>query len=418
MLQKIKQFFSRDRKSNVVQSGQTVFLDSFTQNLIYSNEYRTLAKNGYMQNVIAYHCIDKIATSAQNIPVELLINGEPVDQTTRDRLASSLLKNLKQPNTDVNGKQFIHNILAYRMIGGEYYVWTEKSNTGVLLDSQYLRPDRITKNTNGNERITSFMYTRGSETKVFKRDDDLNFDIMYHFCFNPLNDIEGLSPLSAGGMSLNQYNSANTWNKGLFDNGSKLSGVLTLNPDTGDSFSAIDEDDVTSVADDLNRKFKSRLGGVAVVNAPGTFTPMALNPTEMDFLNGQKMKALEICNALNYPPYLLGIEGATFNNQREAKESLYEEAVIPILNEFYEEYSMYHTRLFDTNIEYRLDLSNVTALAEKRERQSQSARDNYQSGLITLNEARASIGKEAVDFGDEIFSTTLPTVFNDEGNMN
>ena len=396
-------------------TSSSVFLDSFTQNLLYSHDYTVLAKRGYMENVIAFHCINQIATSAQNIPVDLCINGKEVELNTNDRLAKSLLLNLKSPNTEQTGKQLTHEVLSHRLIQGEYFVYTEKTSTNTVLDTESLRPDRISKITAGNDKIVEFIYSNGSQAKTFQRNEDNYFDLLFFKTFNPMSDINGLSPISAGGMSLEQYNNANTWNKGLFDNGSKLSGIFSFD-DSGDGFEALEEQDVIDFADDLNKKFRSRQGGIAVLNAKGKLETMALNPTEMDFIEGQKAKAIEICNALNYPPYLLGIEGATFNNQKEAKESLYEEAVLPILQEYYELLSVYHTRLFDQNIEYKLDLKGVSALAEKRERMRESARKDYQGGIIFLNEARRESGRDDVEMGDDIWYGDMRQNDNDFNN--
>jgi len=406
MFKYIRNIFSSSKNKKSITNGNgmndLVFLDQFTENIIYSNNYRTLAKKGYAQNVIAYHCINRIATSAQNIPVELYIDGKLQEIGMGDRLTKSLLFNMTQPNADQSGKQLLHEVISHRLIQGEFYVHTDTTSSGVIMDTEGYRPDRIQKNTSGSDKIISMQYNNGSIQKTFERNEDGYFDLLFFKTFNPLSDIDGLSPISAGGMSLEQYNNANEWNKGMFDNGSKLSGILTLDSD-GDDFEAMTPEEVKALADDINKKFRSHQGGIAVMNAKGRLDTISLSPQDMDFIEGQKSKAIEICNALNYPPYLLGIAGATFNNQKEAKESLYEEAVLPIINEYYEMLSSYHTRLFDKQIQYKVNLNEISALAEKRERTLESARKHYQSKIMTLAEARSASGLEVIEFGGDIF---------------
>jgi HK97 family phage portal protein len=424
MFKKIKSLFSLALNSDKVMEGfstleekgfswgdsgytsqDLVQLDEFTLNLLFNQNYRTLAQEGFMQNAIAYHCIDKITSCAKNIPVKVLVDGEERD-TNFSRM---LEKNLRQPNPDQNGCQFLVASMSYSMIKGEYYIWSDLG-IGEIISSETYRPDRVSKTNMLDDKIQSFQVTTGGKTLSFYRDEEGYFDLLYWKTFNPLSDINGLSPLSAGGMSIDQYNEANKWNKNLFENGTKLSGIMNLALDKNGMGGStnISVDKLRELSKFVNETLSKRKGGTAVLNFPANYTPIGMGPTDMDFIQAQKSKAMEICNVLGYPPYLLGIEGATFNNQESAQEALYESSVIPRTKEFYDYYGDYHSRLFNTDIEYKIQIDNIPALAQKRERIKKTAREDFKAGIINQNEARIAGGREPIPGGDQLFVNPNP----------
>ena len=60
---------------------------------------------------------------------------------------------------------------------------------------------------------------------------------------------------------------------------------------------------------------------------------MGLSPRDLDFISGKSLSAREIAQAYGVPPMLVGVPGdATFANYREARYHLWEDTILPLLN--------------------------------------------------------------------------------------
>lgn len=108
------------------------------------------------------------------------------------------------------------------------------------------------------------------------------------------------------------------------------------------------------------------------------------------------------------PPelYKTYIAGATFENQIQAVRRLYQDTVIPqVENE--DQYFTERLRLRDYGLELRTDFSHVPALAENQKEKatslamnSSSAEKAYNNNIITWNQYLDLMSIEPVDGGD------------------
>jgi hypothetical protein len=132
-----------------------------------------------------------------------------------------------------------------------------------------------------------------------------------------------------------------------------------------------------------------------------------------------------ISNGLGVPPelYKTYTTGATFENQIQAVRRLYQDTVIPkVENE--DQYFTERLRLRDYGLELRTDFSHVPALAEnQKERASSlslnisSAEKSYNSNMITRNQYFEIIGIESEDNGDILKSEWDALNAKDEGQL-
>ena len=100
---------------------------------------------------------------------------------------------------------------------------------------------------------------------------------------------------------------------------------------------------------------------------------------------------------------MLGLESTTFNNAAEAKLELYENSAIPKAQEMYDAISAYYSRKLDMDIEFKVDIKSIIALAPRFKEIRAEAREDFKSGIISQNEAREEQGREEIDGGDDIF---------------
>jgi len=104
------------------------------------------------------------------------------------------------------------------------------------------------------------------------------------------------------------------------------------------------------------------------------------------------------------PLPLITIQASTFNNYREAKLALFDDAVLPLADRIFGGLSdllmpRYGEDPAEVQITY--DMDTVTALAGRRNEELKLRRE---LNLESLNELRSVIGREEVEGGDQILA--------------
>jgi hypothetical protein len=140
------------------------------------------------------------------------------------------------------------------------------------------------------------------------------------------------------------------------------------------------------------------------------WTQMSLTPAEMDWMNGKHLSSREIALAFGVPPQCLGIPGDnTYSNYQEARQALYQETVIPLLESLCDGLNSWLSPLFGENVMIVPYLEDLPALSGVREKRWLAV---TQATWMTLNEKRQATGMEVIDNegADEVFmpSTLVP----------
>lgn len=387
-----------------VHAPEVVTIDPITAQLIFSSNYRLLSQKGYIENVIANTCMRRIGDAVKNIPFEVFIDNENIKDRS-DRQSRALAKSILNPNPDFNWQFMIESLIKYRYIDGRSYLYPIfAESTGEILGFDFFRPDRVTVTQSDSERIYSYRYVRGSQNQVFKRDEEGYFDIIDWRQFNPMSDTSGLSSIVPASLSIDGHTKGNSWNKQILENSGKQTMIMSLTDE--ENSMELDEDQLNKLKESIKQQLNERRGGVALINAPVKIDKASMTAVEMDWLDGIKSKAIEICNALDFPPYLLGLDGATYNNQAEAKMAFYEDCAIPKTEEFFHILNAFLSRKTDSVVQFKVQKKEITALAPKYELIRTSIREDWKVSLINRDEAREKIGYDEIGGldGDVYFS--------------
>lgn len=218
--------------------------------------------------------------------------------------------------------------------------------------------------------------------------------------FNTSNNslLRGQSPLVSASREVRQHILGNTHNVSLLENGGRVSLVFHFEQDMND-------DDFEEVKRRVRAQYGgSRQAGQIGVTAGGKLDikEAGINNKDMDFANLQRMARDAVALQYKVPLPLLSTDAATFNNYREAKLALYDDAVLPLADRIFAGLSDFLLPRFGvdpskTRITY--DMDSITALATRRNEELKLRRD---LNLESTNELRALLGREAADNGDQI----------------
>lgn len=352
--------------------------------------YENFAKEGYNANVWVYRCIQAIAQGAAGVDWDLY---QVDSQGERKEIGShELLKLLNKPNEFMSRSEFIEAFAAYALISGNSYMDMVGPNDNAAPKELWVyRPDRMTIATHPTEFISGYVYTIGGDKIPLdkKRVAHLKF-------FSPIDDFYGLGPLQVGARGIDNDNAANAWNNSLLTNGARPGGALVTEE-------VLTEAQYTNLKSELDNNYRGaqNAGKPLLLEGGLKWQEMSLSPREMDFVSSKKMSILEICAAFGVPPEVVGYgESKTYSNYQEARKALYEDAVIPMLDKIRDKFNSSLVPKFGDNIILDYDRDGIEALKENSDTEANRVREDYNKGLISLNEAREARGYGTIPGGD------------------
>ena len=187
--------------------------------------------------------------------------------------------------------------------------------------------------------------------------------------FNPYYDgtgshLYGMSPLKAGLRTMQTNNEATT------------TGVKYLQNQTARGVLMSDEGDLSaSQAQQLKDKFRqnyqgaSNAGDVVITPKKLSWINFGLTASDLSLIEQQNASVKELCNIYGVPVQLLNnTDSTTYNNMKEAKKSLYQNAVMPQLIKLREELNRWLVPKFGENLYLDFDFSAIPELQEEQEK--------------------------------------------------
>jgi HK97 family phage portal protein len=353
--------------------------------------YLSLASQGYSKNSVAFRSVNLIARSGATIPINLFKKRGDTKEELFDHPLKSLIE---RPNPLQAQSQFFESVLSSYMISGNSYIESVKpSPTRPPMELYQLRPDRVKIVPAKNGFPSQYVYEANGNKVVYPVDFvKMTSPVLHVKTFNPLNDWYGMSPLEAAILSLDQMNSANKWNLSTLQNSATPSGVLTVEPSDVNPGGTLTTEQFDKLKADIEERYSghNNTGRPMLLEGGMKWTQMSLSPKDMDFLNSKNVTARDIASVFGVPPLLLNISGDnTYSNFKEARLSLYEETVIPIMSLFVDELNRWLTPYYGEDLSLEMDLDAVPAIQEKREARFTSINS---ASFLTVNEKREAMG--------------------------
>ena len=389
-----------------------LFLQHLGVTNIYDDDVRTYIERGYQQNPIVYSIVSNIAKSVAKAKWKCVDgNGNEV----QNRLLKELLyaPNPLQRWTDLTEALATHYLLeGNAFLSGEWGTGINKDKFHTL----YVLP---------SENIQMIPSPNGRGISGWEVDFHLSLakeipssDVLHLRTPNPDynesdNWIFGQSPFRAANRSIQAYN--DSLDAGVWFLQNKGAQKILVNPN--------DESDISPEAEDqLKRKLRAQTQGtVNTANIPimdGDFKVLDISSdaSEALVLQQRDQAAREICNVLNFPSQLVGLTDATYQNAKEAKKAMWENCVIPMLDEIQNGLNNWLTPQFgDVWLKYEVD--HIDALQEDKLMRGEAIKKF--AGMVTINEARAMAGLKPVDSigefdGDDLYVGFTQAVVTDQ----
>ena len=378
----------------------------------------TYIKQGYQTNATVYSIINLITKAATTIPLQVYEVKNVADSKRYKSMTSGYMDANVMHNARVlKAKAFneleshpLHELMERPNPAQSYNAWlTEIIAFGKLTGNRFIYG--IGPETGGNANKFTELYVLPSQNveivsggimepvQGYKLQYNGTFEapadsICHIKDFNPDYDgtgthLYGQSPLRAGLRSLTANNEALT------------TGVKYLQNQTARGILMSDEGDINEVqAQALKDKFRKQhqgsqnAGDIIITPSKLSWVNFGLPATDLALIEQYNSTVKDLCNIYNVPVQLLNnTDSATYNNMKEAKKALYQNAVIPELVKLRDELNRWLSPQYGPNIYIDFDYSAVPELQDELEK---IVGQLSQAWWVTPNEKR-----EAMYYGRE-----------------
>jgi HK97 family phage portal protein len=337
----------------------------------WPRSYEAQVREAYLGNPVAQRSVRLVAESVAWAPL------------VADAGSGAAARALK-----LAGPALLDAAASHLLLHGNAYLQLLADAEGTPAELFALRPERVTVEPGAGGWPAAYLYKAGEAKTRLAARDALGRPALVHVrAMHPLDDYYGLGSLGAAAGAVAIHNAATKWNKALLDNAARPSGALVLGSGEG----VLSDEHYQRLKAELDAEFAGagNAGRPMLLDAGVTWQAMSMSPADMDFVGLKAAAAREIALAFGVPPMLLGLPGdATYANYREANRALWRLTVLPLADRIL---GAVGTALAGwwPGLKLRVDIDQVTALAEDRERlwAQVSAAD-----FLTRNEKRAMLG--------------------------
>lgn len=326
--------------------------------------YRRAAATGFLRNEVVRACIMERSESASEARLRLVRRtGSEIEEVERHRM----LDVLAEPNPLMDTVEFVSAFIVQSDIGGNVYVLKIPDRVGRTTQLWFLRPDRVKVVPSRTGLPGGFEYMLDGQVY------NIPAERVGHFkMFNPLDDWYGAGPLQVLAQQVDLDISATQFARTFFENKAMPGGFLKLKRQV----------ESQEEANEIRRNFHARLTGygqwnnTGILDADADFKEVTPNMKDMALADLRDLTESRICAALGVPPILVGVTAglkrATYSNYAQAKESFWEETMLPL----YKRIAAFLTRALSaerdmTGLTMDFDFSEVRALQKDEKEQAE-----------------------------------------------
>jgi HK97 family phage portal protein len=335
--------------------------------------FSALAREGYQTNPYVYAAIDVIAKNVSTIEFTVIDRKRGNVEVKKD----DLVRLLKTPNPSQSWKSFVKQIVVDFYISGNVYILATDTKKPAAL--YILRPDKVSivRDSDMYSLTPIKGYRYGNKQYSPK-------EVLHIKNYNPLDDLYGLSPLTALSKSIILSNRAKDWNINLLENNARPSGALI-------SKERLSEKQIAFLRQQINEIYSSpeNAGRPLILEGGLDWKEMSLRPSDLNWQEVINTTAKEIAVALGIPVQIFLRDTGTSNaGFRNALKSLFYNTIFPFCDLLIGELNRWLVPMFNPDYEIVYDKDDVPALSEDAVQVWDRVIRARLAGILTKNEAR------------------------------
>ena len=413
LLDRFKSIISKNAQQTAQQYNNAIYNwlgESIVWNPENDDSYIT---EGYRKNSTIYALVNLITKAATTIPFQVYektnendykrykaMTSGTFDAATIHKAAmlqkrslvelqdTELHKLLERPNPAQSYNSWITELIAFGKLTGNRYIYGIGPDTGANVGKYtelYVMPSQIMEIVSGGimKPVSKYKIEYNGTFEIPAE------EICHIKDFNPYYDgtgshLYGQSPLRAGLRSLTTNNEA------------VQTGVKYLQNQTARGLLMSDEGDINEVqAQQLKDKFRKQFqgsdnaGDVIITPKKLSWVNFGLNAADVSLIEQYNASIKDLCNIYNVPVQLLNnTDSSSYNNMKEAKKALYQNAVIPELLKIKDELNRWLAPKYGDKLCIEFDFSVIPELQEETDKVVDQLSKAW---WITPNEKRAAM---------------------------
>lgn len=335
-------------------SGGPVYVSTSQEGRAVSSNWSgdQATQEGLKASTWVYAGATKISTGLASVP--LVLEQLVKDQWQADP-AHELQRLLNRPNPHMARQDMQERWSLHMLLAGNAIWWLNLVGSKPV-ELWPINPDEIKPLPSRAQFISGYEWKPpGQDKKILKP------EVVAHWMFvDPASLYWGLSPIMAAARAIDTDIAASNWNKAVLANDGKPPYAVLL-----DAALSVDQQRAATAL--LREQLDgSNVRRMLALGAARDIKSIAMNAADMDWLNGRKFSREEIGAVMGVPPILMSFgEAATFSNLDAAKAILWEDRIVPMLDDLCQGLMMAlfpYWQLEQGAWRIRPDLSGVRAL--------------------------------------------------------
>jgi HK97 family phage portal protein len=424
ILDRLKSLITKNAQQSAAEYNRAIY-NWLGESILWNPENDdTYINEGYRKNATIYSLINIITKAATTIPFQVYEIDNKADYKRYKAMTSGLVDGnvlhkseilkkralveiedtelhmlLDRPNPMQSYSSFITEVIAFGKLTGNRYIYGIAPESGAnagKYKEMYVMPSQMMEIVSGGimQPVKSYRIQYNGEV-------DIPAEQICHIKdFNPYYDgtgshLYGQSPLRAGLRSMTTNNEA------------VQTGVKYLQNQTARGVLMSEEGDINEVqAQQLKDKFRSahqgsnNAGDIIITPKKLSWVNFGLNASDVSLIEQYNASIKDLCNIYHVPVQMLNnTDASTYNNMKEAKKALYQNAVIPELCKIRDELNRWLAPQFGEKLCIDFDFSVIPELQEETEK---VVNQMSQAWWLTPNEKRM-----AMNYGEDEESDIL-----------
>ena len=358
---------------------------------VLSNKiFKNITHSGGINLAPVFNAINLISNSCAIIPWKAL-------NENNEWLKSTHYLNHLFDNAPINRFNAIKGVIVDVLIKGNGFLYIDRNyETGKPERLIYL-PANTVSILKGSDQMTLFyMSSLIKNTRYISANDMLHFKVV---------SSDGLIGEGIPIFAHNTFETAEYTEQAVSDYmaaGGQVSGILTPNNSTTPGVPTLKKqvEEIRRQWDDARSRKNS---STVILPADLKFTQLSANAKDSALIDTRLYNLQEIARFFNISPILLGdLSHNYYNSVSEAQTEFIYHTLQPYLVMIEEEINKKLVMPSKKGLEH-IDLDEKAIVSIDKEKQSKNAIELFKSGIISLNEARESLGYSEVENGTDLY---------------
>lgn len=353
-----------------------------------------------------YRCVDVIASNQAGLPMIFRKDNSPFGEIVTDSAVLKLLNSTA--NKGESAFDFRYRLSSQLLISTRgAFIEIVRSRDGTPVALHLLPPGSTAPIPDVENFVKGFEVDidRGRKRVLDPK------NVLWVRRPHPLDPYLSMTPLEAAGVAVELENLAKLYNRNFLINDGRPGGLLVLR-------SEVDQDD----KDEIRSRFQGnigRAGSIGVISSDdgADFVDTAASPRDAAYIQMRTLTKEEILAAFGVPESIIGnSSNRTFSNAMEEGKVFWMETMTPHLNLIARAFDK-----LDDSYFVDFDKRNVPILILSKQEEQAHYLQEFQTGLITVNEYRDLTGRKKVesDLADSLLANPNQTpIANTEKPMN